>query len=380
MQDKVMNDFQIYSKESIHHLSWPSTEHGKRVKAFFLPLIQEGVHHFIENVKTCVYIISYKDWLIPITVNEKEYDNAYVTSNYVCIQYLKQKLSKNLKYISPIFDSFGFSLKLAKINKVVMVNNWLMTTSIHETLSHIEVKALTDFLSHTFNDHYIMWRSLHQYRDPHTITRLEASHYNIIPSRHIYFFNPDNHTNLPKRARRHLKQDKELFENSGYHLLKKEDLQEEHFTRLQELYIKIYVDKYKTLSPLFNHKFLQNLKEMENVQFICLKKERIDGFCVLFKTQEEMTMAFMGHDTTLALSEGVYRMINYLAINEAIKEGLLFNQSSGADQFKLWRGAEVAPEFVAVYDKHLSIFRRILFTSSATFVKWFHKKKSKGNF
>jgi hypothetical protein len=269
----------------------------------------------------------------------------------------------------PFVMGLDLGLRMIKINKVVIVNNWLMTLSLHKILSDENVQTITNFLIKQFPDHSIMWRSLNNYRSKTLLDALKNFKYHLIGSRKIYFFDPSKEKELGQRARRHLKQDLEVFKESGYKVLRNQDINEMDLPRLVELYEMIYIDKYKNISPIFNEKFLRNLLAVENIEFISLKKESIDGFCVLLKTQHEMSMAFVGHDTKLPLSTGVYRMLNYLAIQEAKNSCLLFNQSSGADTFKQWRGGIKTSEYVAIYDQHLSLSRRLILSVSSKAVK-----------
>jgi hypothetical protein len=131
----------------------------------------------------------------------------------------------------------------------------------------------------------------------------------------------------------------------------------------------LYIERYDNESPIFTEKFLINLLRVPDIKLVCLKKERIDGFCVLFKGCSEMSMAFLGHDTSLDIDVGIYRMLNILAIEESKTLKLPFNMSSGADNFKAWRGAQSKKEFVAVYDRHLSVTRKLFFKTSASAVK-----------
>jgi hypothetical protein len=361
----------LFTKNNIDQLIWPHTKEAQQVRNFFLPLLNEGVDAFIENVKTRLFLLQVDDLVIPITVNEKEYNNAYVTSNYVFISILKQKLraSRSLRLLTPFVMGLDLALRMIKINKVVIVNNWLMTLSLHKILSDENVQMITNFLIKQFPDHSIMWRSLNNYRSNQLLDALENFKYHLINARKIYFFDPSKEKEFGQRARRHLKQDLEVFKESGYEVLRNKDIKEKDFPRLIELYEMIYVEKYKNVSPIFNEKFLSNLLTVENIEFIALKKETIDGFCVLLKTQQEMSMAFIGHDTKLPLSSGVYRMLNCQAIQEAKNSCLLFNQSSGADTFKEWRGGIKTPEYVAIYDQHLPLSRRFILSVSSKAVK-----------
>jgi hypothetical protein len=372
MIDQIdIEDFEIYSNETIDKLIWPNELESKKVKNFFVPFLKEGISSFISNVKTCLYIIKFKNYVLPITVNEREYDNAYVASNYVFVKLLKRKMkgSKCLKWLTWSLLGLDALMRIAKINKVVMVNNWFMTTSLYPKLNGEEVRLLTEALSRIFKDHTIMWRSINDNTGKCLQDALAKNKYHLIQSREVFFFDPTDLGQLNERAKRHLRQDRQLLEKSGYRVVLGHQLEKEDFKRLIELYEMLYIERYYNGSPVFTEKFLINLLRVPDIKFVCLKKERIDGFCVLFKGCEEMSMAFLGHDTSLDIDVGIYRMLNILAIQESETLKITFNMSSGADNFKMWRGARRKKEFVAVYDKHLPLSRKLFFKTSASAVK-----------
>jgi len=73
-----------------------------------------------------------------------------------------------------------------------------------------------------------------------------------------------------------------------------------------------------------------------------------------------MTTPLFGYDLSIPQELGLYRILSLKLIEEATNRELVLHQSSGAGQFKKCRGGVPVIEYNAVYIRHLSLFRRIV--------------------
>lgn len=55
---------------------------GAYVRDSFLPFFQKGVTAFIENVNTQLFLLEVDDLILPVTLNNAEFENSYVCSPY----------------------------------------------------------------------------------------------------------------------------------------------------------------------------------------------------------------------------------------------------------------------------------------------------------
>lgn len=358
-----MTRVEIYDASNIESLNWPESEEGRLAKNYLLPLIKEGPENFISNAKTSLYILTLDDLIIPISVNEGEYENSYLLSSYFVAANLKEKASRAPGHIKvwskPLAGLFGQMLKWMKINKVVIINNWLLTTNLYPELNEAQIKSITSFLRERFPDHYLMFRSVQNYKSTTVFDGLNVEKYRMIPSRYVYLYDPDRSAELPTSTIRKQKKDFNKIARANYNVETVNMLTEEEITRVLDLYQSVYVSKYTKYSPIYTEKYLRNALENQTINFKLLKKEgRIYGVTGFLKKNGYLLIPFFGYDTSLPQEEGLYRMLSGVIMQEIEKEKLVSHQGSGAPDFKKWRGFLEEQEYVAVYDNHLPFFRR----------------------
>ena len=75
-----------------------------------------------------------------------------------------------------------------------------------------------------------------------------------------------------------------------------------------------------------------------------------------------MTCPVLGYDTSLPVEAGLYRILSAHLVLIAQKRGLILHASSGVAAFKRSRGAVGALEVNAVFDAHLPLYRRVVWT------------------
>lgn len=134
-------NIKIYDKTNINELYFPLSEDGQYAKKFLVPCIKNSASFYIDNVQTDLKILSIDNLVLPITINNKEYNNSYVVSPYThYVTYSKEEL-KELKnpllevILKSILSILGIFLRTTKINKVVQVNNWLLSTNLYVDLT-----------------------------------------------------------------------------------------------------------------------------------------------------------------------------------------------------------------------------------------------------
>lgn len=356
-----MANIELYDQHNIDTLSWPNTEDGKCAKGFLLPLVNEGTQQYIKNVQTVLKVLKVDDFVLPITINDTEYHNSYVVSFYSIIGLLEEKIAKKKQHWSNALlkkglSVFGLLLKLLKINKVVIVNNWLFSTSLNPLLSKEQLDAITHFLTKRFPEHVIVFRSINEYSDKSLLSSLRESGYHLINIRDVFFYDPNFHNVWSKRD---CKRDLRMLGESGYQIINADQFSSIDAMRGLDLYRSLYIDKYTQYSPQFTEKFIKILLENRFLDLKGLKKnDKVDGIAGFFKMYQHMIVPFFGYDTSQSIEAGLYRMTNILGVDEARKSNFVLNQSSGASDFKKVRGLMPYKEYNAIQSSHLSFFRK----------------------
>lgn len=362
----------LYDSETIDSFQWPQTKEGELAKRYLLPLIKEGPENFISNAKTKLSILTLGELIIPISVNEGEYDNSYLLSTYFIIANLKEKLEKLPTWLqllaNPMVNLLGKLLKLIKINKVVIINNWLLTTNLYPDLSKAEIGKITHFLKESFPDHYLMFRSIQNYKGTKVYEGLNFENYRMIPSRQVYLYDPLRKQELSPSIIRKQKKDTNRLIRSGYSVETAQTLTNTDITRLLELYQNVYLSKYTKYSPNYTEKYLRDAIKNRTLYFKLLKKNSIIyGVAGFLQKNDYLLIPFFGYDTKLPQEESLYRMLSSVIMEEVERLNVVSHQGSGAPDFKKYRGFQELQEYVAIYDRHLPFMRRLFWVLGEKF-------------
>ncbi|MFC5702355.1 GNAT family N-acetyltransferase [Cohnella faecalis] len=355
----------LYERANLERIDWPDSVDGRYARAYLEPLVREGTDRYIRNVRTTMLLMRIDDLILPITVNDGEYDNCYVCSPYThYIRYAKRELELlnrpvMEKSLSALLDVLGYFMKRSHLNRVVHINNWLLSTNLYPPLSGEQAKAVLNAVREAFPEHAIVFRSLCPSLHAEMIADLRAEGCKLVPSRQIYLYRSNDPTFGNAKARWLLKRDYELLSDNGYEFVSAGDITDDDISRIVELYAMLYLDKYSYDNPQFNEEFIRLAKRSGALTLYGLRKNgRLDAVMGYFSRTGVMTTPLFGYDTTLPQSVGLYRMLSACLMRQARETGHLLHESAGAAQFKRNRGAIAEIEYSAVFDRHLPLGRR----------------------
>lgn len=353
----------LYDANQLDQCPWPQTVEGEYTRKFVTPLMKRGVSTYIENIRTDLRVLVGDQVVLPVTINQAEYENSYVCSPYsYYISYAKESLKlmtqKALYYsINALLWSVGKILQRYQVNKVVMVNNWFYSTSLYPSLQPQQVVQIAEFLQQQFPDHAIIFRSIDPHTSPIYYETLQKVGFDYIASRQIFFIDPHQSSLFESRL---FNSDLKLLKNSGYEIIDGEQLIKEDLSHVLKLYQDLYIHKYSNLNPQFNEEFLRLAMSQKLMQFQALKKEgRIDGVVGYVQRHGMMFSPFFGYDREIPKEVALYRLLSTVMMLEAHRQRLFFHLSSGASTFKKIRKANSCIEYMAVYHQHLPLKRKI---------------------
>ena len=109
---------QLHDVHSLHSIDWESKK-MERMYEIVSCLFQKGVTAFIENINTQLFLLEVDDLILPVTLNNAEFENSYVCSPYThYISYALEELwelkTMAREAINLSDSSYG---KLAKTNE-----------------------------------------------------------------------------------------------------------------------------------------------------------------------------------------------------------------------------------------------------------------------
>ncbi|MDX8430565.1 MAG: hypothetical protein SNF33_01990 [Candidatus Algichlamydia australiensis] len=368
-----MSDIQLYSFDECNTIPFPSTYEGEYARGFFEAFMKEGAKKFISNIETQIYCLKIDDHFFPVTVNKAEYDNSYVTSPFGIIKYAQEELKRFDHWfltplLKPILRIIGKFLKKGKINQVVSVNNWLLSTNLYPQIIPKQISEAVVLLQKRFPSHCILWRSINRTYPHNLLEHFKELPCRLLFSRQIYFYNPFNKNSLNSKQRWNIKNDRKLIQLNDYEVVTGDKIKTEDIPRIKELYDLLYLKKYTALNPQFTEEFIRLAIDKKLLTIIAIRKNRkIDGIIGYFTKENVMTTPLLGYDTALPQKVGLYRMLTAICIDEADRNRILLHHSSGAAHFKRVRGMTADREYTAVFHKHLFKRRQIIWALLTSF-------------
>jgi hypothetical protein len=259
---------------------------------------------------------------------------------------------------------FGALLRSASIDRIVYVNNWLLSTNPSHGLSAARIAELTSLLTRRYPDSAIAFRSNNATSDRPGFDALRANRYRFIPSRRVYMLDTSNPRYL-ERNNSHI--DSAVLRNTAYSIVDDPSDLAPHAARFAALYRALYLDKYSRLNPQFNADFFSlilNRRFLSHRAFI--KDGCVDAFISFLIEGRTIVGSVLAYDLDRRRRLGLYRMAVALMIAEAARRGALLNLSAGSGDFKMLRGAVPVQEYDAVYDRHLPAHRRFTWSCVAS--------------
>lgn len=323
----------------------------------------------ISNVTTRMHALDTGSHLFPISINDggERADNSYVVSPLSTYSgYAEYELSQLghpllVWPLKRLVSMLGKMLIKHQIDRIVQVNNWLLSTNLYpQDWDGSDLPEITHLLADNFPDHAIGFRSLNRYHNANVIDRLQSLGYIAIPSRQVYLFDARAGDKAPFLRHNNVRIDACLLQRTPYRLVPGYELDDDDYPRLQQLYNLLYLDKYCTLNPQFSSDWLRRGHADGWLELSALRSAagRIDGVLGWFGDDRILSAPVVGYDTTLPKKNGLYRLLTQLCLKEAVNRRCVLNFSSGAAQFKRLRGGQPEIEYSMVYIGHLPISRQ----------------------
>ncbi len=318
----------------------------------------------IGNVATRMRLLDTGAHLMPVSVNDggEGPDNSYVVSPLTAYTgYADYEIGRLERPwlawpLRRLVRAAGGWLERARIDRIVQVNNWLLSTNLHPPdWDGADLAEITRLLVAAWPDHAIGFRSLNRRDNPDLIGRLEALGYLPIPSRQVYLFDGRDGDRSAFLRRRDCRQDARLLARSDYVQVAGEALADADYPRIEHLYNLLYLEKYCPLNPRFSAAWLRAGQRDGWLGLTALRSPagRIDAVLGWFANERIMTTPVVGYDTALPQKLGLYRLLSRISLDEAARRRVLLNMSAGAAGFKRLRGGQPEIEYSFAHVGHL---------------------------
>lgn len=318
----------------------------------------------IGNIATRMRLLDTGTHLMPVSINDggERPDNSYVVSpltaytgyaDYELRQLGRPWLTMPLRLL---IRGIGGWLRRARIDRIVQFNNWLLSTNLYPPdWDGADLTELTRYLTGTYPDHAIGFRSLNRRNNSVLIEHMESLGYLAIPSRQIYLFDARHGADSAWLRRRDCRNDARLLKRTGYVQVPGEDLGEADYARIEHLYKRLYLEKYCPLNPHLSAHWMRAGQRDGWLKLTALRSPegRIDAVLGWFANAAILTTPVVGYDTDLPQKLGLYRLISQISLEEVARRHIQFNMSAGAAHFKRLRGGEPEIEYSFIYVSHL---------------------------
>ncbi|QNA83828.1 GNAT family N-acetyltransferase [Sphingomonas sp. So64.6b] len=343
--------------------AWPEP---CETRAYIEGIARAGVTAMIPNVTTRWLALRSGERVFPVTVNDGAIGGSYVTLPHSAyILYARAELdlvdTGRLRPVLAVLIGIADRLiRRARINRIVHVDNWLLSTNLHGDWDGADVAAIRTFLVGHFPDHAIAIRSVDGWSSPALLKATARDGWTMLASRQIWVT-----TDLARQwePRRDTRADSALLAASGLTIDHFETMSEADSARIAALYHLLYVGKYSPLNPVFSPAYVHMTWREKILHYRGVREA--DGTILAIAGSlirgDVLTPPVVGYDTARPQAEGLYRIATLLFTTVAMETGTRLNGSAGAAHFKRNRGATGVIEYMAIATAHLPWGRRAVF-------------------
>lgn len=324
-----------------------------------------GLEKLIPNVRTEVMGLSSGARIFPVTINDGARGGSYVCEPYSAyILYAWRELEiigagwEKWLFL-PLIALAALLLRIARINRIVHVDNWLLSTNLHGDWQGEDIGAIRQFLVGRYPHHIIAVRSLDRWSSGPVIDAALADGWVLFPSRQIWVVED---VKAQWQERGSLANDRRVLRRSGLRIETLETIAAADAERIAQLYAMLYLEKYSGLNPAFSARWVIETARAGLIRYRCARDAAgvIQAVSGSLRRGEVLTPPVVGYDTAKPQSRGLYRIACLLFTEDAMEAGVRLNGSAGAAHFKRGRGARAEIEYSAYHIAHLPFVRRAI--------------------
>jgi hypothetical protein len=340
--------------------AWPDACDSR---AYIEGIARAGATAMIPNVATRWLALRSGDRVYPVTVNDGDYGGSYVCLPHSAyVHYARAELDiVETGWMRPLLRVLIATadrlLRWGDVNRIVHVDNWLLSTNLHGDWQGEDLSAIRTFLTAHFPGHAIAVRSVDGWSSPALLDAARRDGWQLLASRQIWV---TGDLDAEWRPRRNTGHDLRRLRRSGLTIDEFAVMREADAARIAELYHMLYVGKYSPLNPVFSPAYVLMTWRTGTLRYRGVRDAAGQLLAVagVLVRGDVLTPPVVGYDTARPQAEGLYRIATLLFTTIAAERKLRVNGSAGAAQFKRNRGARGEIEYMAVAARHLPWRRR----------------------
>jgi hypothetical protein len=328
-----------------------------------LEITSRGAPAMVSNVSTQLSTFDVAGRIMPLTIDDGALGGSYVCSPHSAyVLYARAELDL-LKVGWTAYPSrsalaaLDLVLKAARINRIVHIGNWMLSTNLHGGWRGEGVKAAREALADAYPDHLLGIRSVDDWSSPGLRQALIDDGWIMVPSRQIWVVDD---LDRDWRKRNEYGNDRRLVAGSPLAVSDLETVEAGEAARIADLYAMLYVGKYSALNPILTPAFIQASASSGMMSYRVARDPSgtIMAVAGMWERGGVMTPPVVGYDTARPKGEGLYRIASWMFMERAMQAGWRLHGSAGASHFKRLRGARGVIEWNAYHAAHLSAARR----------------------
>lgn len=344
--------------------------------AMLREMVSRGAPAMVSNVAARLSEMDVAGRTMPVTVDDGAIGGSYVCSPHSAyVLYARAELDL-LEIGWTAYPSraalagLDLVLKAARINRIVHLGNWLLSTNLHGGWRGEGVEAAREALVEAHPDHLLGIRSVDDWSSPGLREALIADGWILVPSRQIWVVD-DLVRDWTKRN--DFANDRRLVARSPLAISELERMEPGDARRIADLYDMLYVGKYSALNPVLTPAFILASARTGMMSYRVARDAAgtIMAVAGIWERGGVMTAPVVGYDMARPQREGYYRIAAWMFMDRAMQAGWRLHGSAGAAHFKRMRGARAIIEWNAYHAAHLSTARRKAVEALAMLLKRF---------
>jgi len=326
-------------------------------------MIARGAPEMVANVSTKLSSLRVAGRAMPVTQDDGALGGSYVCSPHSAyVLYAREELALvrigRLAWAArAAIAGLDVLLRHARINKIVHLGNWLLSTNLYGGWCGEGLLAAREELVEHHPAHVIGMRSIDDWSSPGLRQALSADGWSLVPSRQIWVASDLARAWLPCHNHGN---DRRLVARSPLRIADLPRPEGEDARRIAELYAMLYIGRYSALNPVLTPAFIEASARTGMITYRVARDPGgvIQSVAGMWACGGIMTPPVVGYDTGRPRSEGLYRIACWMFMQRALEAGWRLHASAGASHFKRQRGAHGVIEWNAYYARHLPKARR----------------------